>query len=145
MRATFLQWATCTCKNVVTLRLLIHVEQYRELGVTTSRRKNSVSRCCCGRMRRAINAFASAGARMQTRKRELEAGRIKSHYPEGAIPAPTGLYPVSRIFPRPCARAGFRSALSLSLFPDRKIFRELCVSFAWVGRPAMKSHQQEFP
>lgn len=105
---------------------LYHDEQYRELEVTALRHKKRHSECRCGRMRRTINA------RSRTCKRELEAGRIKSHYPEGAIPAPTGLYFVSRIFPRPCVRRRF-SKLYAQIAKYSGSY--VCLSPGWVDRP----------
>jgi len=125
----FPRHGTCSFITIIYPR-----EQYCKLGVTT----RAVKARHCGARRRYNRGRARA-----TRKRRLEAGRIKSHYPEGAIPAilaPTGLCPFHEFF-----RVHAPAPVFEALFADRKIFRELCVSFAWLARPAMKSHRQEFP
>lgn len=61
----------------------------------------------------AVSLQENASRKRAKWRRVVEEG-IKSHYPKGAILAPAGLYSVSRIFPRPCVRAGFRSALPKS-------------------------------
>lgn len=117
----------------LTITYLCH-EQYCELEVTTSCRKNSASWCCCGRMRRAINALANSQTGAGSGPHKIALSRRRYSRSHGVILRFTNFS--ASVRPPPVSEA---------LRSDRKIFRELCVSFAWMGRSATKSHQQEFP